>query len=570
MRFSKLFARTLREAPADAELVSHNLLMRAGYVRPLASGIFSQLTLGTRVVKKIERIMREEMDRIEGQELILPVVHPAEIWQETGRWYAIGPEMLRFRDRAERDMVFAMTHEEVVTDIARKEIASYRQLPQMVYQIQTKFRDEPRPRGGLIRVREFTMKDAYSLHATYDDLDAYYPRMSDAYVAIFKRAGLDAVRIEADSGMMGGTGSHEFVLIAESGENTIVRCEHNDYAANLETARCATQAVVMPAPQPMIEVATPHMQTIEDVAQFVGVSPAQTLKSMLYMVDEELVMIVLRGDRMVNDFKLPRVFGTDKFRPALPEEIRASGAVEGYASPLGLSGVTVYADESVLWGGNFVAGANKEGYHVTNANVGRDLKFERFYDLSNVQEGDRCPVCNGSLGFARGIEVGHIFKLGTKYTESMHAYFLDKDGVEKPIIMGCYGIGSGRLMAAAVEQHHDDKGIIWPMPIAPFQVHLVGLGLNDAAMREAAEAMYRDLQAGGFDVLFDDREEAQAGVKFNDADLVGIPIRLTLSPRSVKAGGAEVKLRKETTARVIPLADVQKELRALVDVLMAV
>jgi prolyl-tRNA synthetase len=368
--------------------------------------------------------------------------------------------------------------------------------------------------------------------------------------------------------MMGGTDSHEFVLIAEDGENVIVRCENDDYAANLETARCAAPVAAMPAPLPLAEVATPGTKTIEDVARFLGVPTSQTLKSMMYFVGEQLAMVVLRGDRTINDYKLQHVLGTDKYRPALPDEIRAGGAVEGYASPLGLHGMTVYADESVRWGGNFVAGANKEGYHVQNANVGRDLHFDRFYDIGNVQEGDRCPVCNGALSFTRGIEVGHIFKLGTKYTESLHAYYLDKDGVEKPIIMGCYGIGSGRLMAAAVEQHHDDKGIIWPMAIAPFQVHLVGLGLNDAAIREAAERTYGELTAAGIEVLFDDRDDAQAGVKFNDADLIGIPIRLTLSPRSVKSGGVEIKLRREATARVAPLADLALEIRKLIDTLM--
>jgi prolyl-tRNA synthetase len=572
MRLSKMFARTLRETPAEAELSSHQLLLRAGYVRPLASGIFSLLPLGYRVVKKLEKIMRAEMDAIGGQEVFLPVVHPGELWQETGRWFSIGPELLRFEDRAERDMVLAMTHEEVITDLARKEIVSYKQLPQMAYQIQTKFRDEPRPRGGLIRVREFTMKDAYSFHTSYDDLDAYYPSISGAYENIFKRAGLDAVRIEADSGMMGGTGSHEFVIIAESGENTIVRCANKDYAANLETAVCATpiptqfvgQAQAADAVlQSLEEVATPNCKTIEEVATFLGVPTTQTLKSMMYFVDGAVVMVVLRGDRTVNDFKLPKIFRTAEFRPATPDELRAAGAVEGYASPLGLTNIKVYADESVKWGHNFVVGANKEGYHTKNANIGRDLPITTTYDLSNVQAGDRCTQCGGELGFTRGIEVGHIFKLGTQYSEKLHAYFLDADGKEKPLIMGCYGIGSGRLMAAAIEQHHDDKGILWPMPIAPFHVHIVGLNLGEAHVKEAAEKLYRELSEAKYEVLYDDREDAQAGVKFNDADLIGIPIRLTVSPRALKAGGVELKLRRETTSRVVPLADLRAELDAV-------
>jgi prolyl-tRNA synthetase len=564
MRLSKMFARTLRETPAEAELVSHQLLLRGGYIRPLASGIFSLLPLGNRVVKKLEKIIREEMDAIGGQEILMPVVHPAELWQETGRWQAIGPELARFLDRAERDMVLAMTHEEVVTDLARKDIISYKQLPQMVYQLQTKFRDEPRPRGGLIRVREFTMKDAYSFHAGYDDLDAYYPIISQAYSNVFRRAGLDAVRIEADSGMMGGTGSHEFVVIADSGENTIVRCVNHDYAANLETAVCAAPSMPDETLHTLEEVATPNCQTIEEVANFLGVPTAQTLKSMVYRVNDEVVIVVLRGDRTVNDFKLPKVFKTDQFRPATPHEIRLIGAVEGYASPLGLQGIKLYADESVKWGHNFIVGANKEGYHTKHANLERDLHFDTFYDLSNAQAGDRCAQCGGELTFTRGIEVGHIFKLGTHYSDKLRAYFLDADGKEKPLIMGCYGIGSGRVMAAAVEQHHDDKGIVWPLPIAPFHVHLVGLNLHEAQVKTAAEQLYQELLDAKYEVLYDDREDAQAGVKFNDADLIGIPIRLTVSPRALKAGGVELKLRRETASKVTPLAELRGELDRII------
>ena len=573
MRLSKMFARTQREVPADAELISHQHLVRGGYVRQLTSGIFTLLPLGYRIIKKLKKIMHEEMDAIDGQELLMPVVHPAELWKETRRWYEIGPELMRFKDRAERDMVIAMTHEEVVADIARKEIVSYRQLPQFVYHLQTKLRDEPRPRGGLIRVREFTMKDAYSLHDSFEDLNRFYPIISQAYERVFKRAGLAVVRIEADNGIMGGKESHEFVLIAESGENTIVHCERGDYAANLETARCAPPSVQIAEPLPLEEVATPHAETIDAVAKLLGVPTSQTLKSMLYVVPttitskavgNEVVMVVLRGDRMLNEFKLIKAFGTDEFRPALPEELRAAGAVAGYASPLGLTKLKVFADESVRWGSNFVAGANKEGYHVRNVSLERDLQIERFYDLSNLEPGDRCSVCGSVLQFTRGIEVGHIFKLGTRFSEALHAYFLDKDGVSKPIVMGSYGIGSGRLMAAAVEQHHDDKGMCWPMPIAPFHIHLVGLGLGDAAIKAQAEQVYADLRGAGFEVLFDDRDEMQAGVKFNDADLIGLPIRVTLSPRSLKAGGAELKLRRSAELRVVTLDALQAELRQII------
>ncbi|MBI1802579.1 MAG: proline--tRNA ligase [Chloroflexi bacterium] len=570
MRFSKLFARTLREPPSDAESISHQLLVRGGYIRQLASGVFSFLPLGWRVIRKIEAILREEMDAIGGQEILMPVVQPAELWQESRRWYDVGPELVRWMDRAGHDMVLAMTHEEVVADLARKEIVSYRQLPQVVYQIQTKFRDEPRPRGGLIRVREFHMKDAYSLHTSFEDLDRYYPIISDAYVKIFKRAGLDVARIEADSGMMGGTSSHEFVVIADSGENTIVRCENGDYAANLETAYCASpQNLASPLnvsepSLPLEEVPTPHTTTIDGLAHLLNISTAQTLKSMLYSVNDEVAMVVLRGDRTVNEFKLPKVLGTDKFRLATADEIRAAGAVEGYASPLGLRQVKVFADQSVRWGTRFVVGANKDGFHTRNAEVLRDLGIAQVYDLGNVQDGDRCAQCGGRLTFQHGIEVGHIFKLGTRYSDKLHATYLDQNGASKPIVMGCYGIGSGRLAAAAVEQHHDDKGICWPPPIAPYHIHLIGLGLADPQLRQTAETLYQELLRARLEVLYDDREDAQAGVKFNDADLIGIPIRATLSPRSLKAGGVEIKLRHEPQSRIVPLPDLTAALGALV------
>jgi prolyl-tRNA synthetase len=573
LRLSKLFGRTLREVPADAETVSHQLSLRAALVRQISTGIYSYLPLAWRVLKKIEQIMREEMDAIGGQDMMMPVVHPAEIWQATNRWNEIGPELARFKDRNRRDMVLAMTHEEVVAHLLRTEINSYRQLPVMFYHIQTKFRDEPRSRGGLIRAREFTMKDAYSCHASEEDMDRFYPSMYQAYVNIFRRCGLETVTVEADSGIMGGSASHEFMVLSEAGEDTLIRCSACDYQANAE--RAAFVKPVYTAQQcrdqgceelPVEEVATPDCKTIQELADYLGVATHQTLKAVFYATWSQIIFAIIRGDLEVNETKLSKALGAPPdLHVATEEELAEAGIVAGYASPVGLkfavSGVKVVADDSIQMGVNFVAGANKEGYHCKNVNYPRDFSVDILTDIALARAGDACPQCSGPLTVARGIEVGHLFKLGTKYSEGAGATFLDKDGQAKPIVMGSYGIGTGRLMAAVIEQNHDEKGIIWPLSIAPYHIHLMSLGTGDAKVVEKAEELCADLQARGYEVLYDDRDES-AGVKFNDADLIGIPLRLTISARNLKQNGVEAKLRWEEKAEIVPLEGLYERINA--------
>jgi|YNPNPStandDraft_1061719.scaffolds.fasta_scaffold16435_3 prolyl-tRNA synthetase len=559
MRLSTLFGRTLRETPAEAELISHQLILRAGLARQIAAGIYSYLPLGWRALRKIEQIIREEMNAIDGQELLMPVVHPAELWRATGRYDAPapGPALLRFKDRGGHEMVLGMTHEEVVTELARQEINSYRQLPLMVYQIQTKFRDEPRSRGGLIRVREFTMKDAYSFHADYASLDAYYPRMYQAYLNIFERCGVETIPVEADSGIMGGSASHEFMVLSEGGEDTLILCPQCHYAANAERAELAKGEGVRGAPQPLEKVPTPGTTTIEDVARLLGVETRQTLKAVFYSTPKgEVIFALIRGDLDVNVTKLSNRLGGVELHPSTEEELKAAGLVAGYASPVGLQGIRVIGDDSLTSGNNFVAGANEPGYHLKNVNYPRDFQVEQLADIALARAGDRCPRCSTSLVSARGIEAGHVFKLGTKYSQAVGATFLDRDGVAKPLVMGCYGIGTGRLLSCIIEQHHDDKGIIWPVTVAPAQVHIVSLGTNNPAVVAAAEELYRRLLAGGYEVLYDDREES-AGVKFNDADLIGLPVRLTVSKRTVESHSVELKPRWSDERQLVPEAEVQ-------------
>ncbi|MGC8787281.1 MAG: proline--tRNA ligase, partial [Anaerolineae bacterium] len=535
MRMSKLFGRTLREVPAEAELISHQLSLRAGLIRPLAAGIYSYLPLGWRVLRKIERIMREEMDAIGGQEMHMPVVNPAEIWRATGRYDAPapGPALVRFRDRTNHDMVLAMTHEEVVADLLRREITSYRQLPFMIYHIQTKFRDEPRSRGGLIRTREFTMKDAYSCHPDFDSLDEFYPQMYQAYVNIFRRCGIRALPVAADSGVMGGAISHEFVVPSAAGEDTLVLCAHCGYAANTEKATFAKPAGVSENELPLQEIATPGCKTIADVAAFVGVPTHQTLKALFYTTEGgEIVMAMIRGDLEANLVKLANALGGAELRPSTEAELRAAGLVPGYASPVGLSGLRVIADDSITMGSNFVAGANKEGYHLKNVNYPRDFAVTAVTDIAMARAGDRCPQCSHPLQTMQGIEVGHLFKLGTRYSEALGATYLDRNGQERPIVMGSYGIGTGRLMAAIIEENHDEHGIIWPDSVAPYQLHLLSLGATQPEVHAAAEQLYHHLLETGYEVLYDDRDES-AGVKFNDADLIGIPWRITVSRKTL-------------------------------------
>jgi prolyl-tRNA synthetase len=562
LRLSSIFGNTLREAPAEAQMPSHRLLLRAGMIRQVATGIYSYMPLGWRVLRKIEEIIREEMDAIGGQQMLMPSAQPAELWEKTGRYSQAGPVLARFRDRAGRELVLGITHEEVVTDLARREIHSYRQLPFMVYQIQTKFRDEPRSRGGLVRAREFTMKDGYSFHADQADLDAYYPRVYRAYLSIFQRCGVEAVPVEADPGLMGGAASHEFMALNDAGEDTLILCDGCDYASNAESAQARRDVTSSEAPMELQEVATPGMTTIEEVAEYLGVLPGQTLKAIFYTGDGEVVFAIIRGDLEVNEAKLARLIGVSEPRLATPEEVEEAGITAGYASPVGFEGaVRLVADQSIQHGSNLVAGANKEGYHLRNVNYPRDFDVDLMGDIAAVQDGDACLRCGGALRSARGIELGHIFKLGTRYSELLGASFLDVNGESRPLVMGCYGIGTGRLMAAVVEQGHDDRGIVWPPAVAPFQMHLIVLGAAGETL-ETAESLYEDLTTRGYEILYDDRDES-AGVKFNDADLIGIPLRLTVSPRSLSAGGIEAKLRSAAEKEILPLEDLEQRIHDL-------
>jgi prolyl-tRNA synthetase len=565
MRFSRLFGRTLRDDPAEAEIVSHRLLQRAGFIKPLAAGIYTQMPLGWRVCQKIMDIFRYEMEALGCQEMAMPILNPAEIWQETGRWDSVGPALVKWKDRNQRDMALAMTHEETLTDILKTELASYKQLPILVYHIQTKVRDEPRARGGLIRVREFIMKDAYSVHVDQADIDQFYPQMVQAYRNIYEACDLETVEVEADSGMMGGSASHEFMVLSDSGEDTIFISSDGSYAANAERAVFDKGTLPEESLAELEEVHTPNCQTIAEVADFLGVPQTRTVKAVFYIAEnetEDFIFVVIRGDLPVNEVKLANALGGLNFRPAMDDEIEAVGAVPGYASPIGLSKdlghgrkLMIVADDSAVNFPNLVGGANKPDYHLKNTNAHRDYEPDIIADIALAQAGDQCVDSEARLKLHRGVEVGHCFKLGKRYSEAMKVTFLDENGKAQAPVMGSYGIGVGRLMAAIVEQHHDEYGIIWPEAVAPFDLHLVSLGKNPAdGVSQQAEAIYEDLQAAGLAVLFDDRRESP-GVKFADADLIGIPWRVTVSTRSLKEGGVEVKRRSEAERQVIPLAD---------------
>lgn len=576
MRMSRLFSQTLREAPSEAEIPSHQLLLRAGFIRQLAAGIFSYLPLAKRSLTKIENIMRQEMNAIGGQEVSMPVVQPADIWKETKRWYQIDAEMGRFKDRNGRDMALAMTHEEAVGDLVRREIRSYRQLPVLIYHLQTKFRDDPRPRAGLIRVREFTMKDSYSLDADWEGLDKQYRAHYQAYFNIFNRCGLPAIAVKSDVGMMGGKLAHEYMYLTPYGEDTLLLCDACGYSANRQIAHIRKPVPAPAAALPVEKVSTPNCKTIAEVAGFLGVPTSQTAKAVFMIAtlpegektSQRFVFAVIRGDMEVNETKLSNAVKAKELRPATEEEIRAIGAEPGYASPVGLKGALVVVDDLIPQSPNLVAGANEAGYHLKNVNYGRDYSAQIVTDIAAAQEGDACPQCGSSLRTVRGVEVGNIFKLGTRYSDAMGCTFLDKDGQIKPVIMGSYGIGSGRLLACIAEEHHDDNGLIWPVSVAPFAVHLVvlpGKGEGEFVTAEA-DQLYASLQAAGIEMLYDDRPESP-GVKFMDADLLGMPIRLTVSERAHKAGGVEFKRRDQTEKRIIPqsevLATVQAEIAAL-------
>jgi prolyl-tRNA synthetase len=564
MRLSRLFFSTLRDDPADAEMASHRLLVRAGYVRQLGAGIYSLLPLGWSVTRRVEQVIREEINGIGGQEMEMPVVHPADLWRESGRYQKIGPELVRFKDRAGRDMVLAMTHEEVVADLLRDIVSSYRQLPLIVYHLQTKFRDEPRSRGGLIRVREFVMKDSYSCDRDAAGLDHSYQLHHEAYSRIFERLGLDTVVVGADVGIMGGSLAHEFMVLNPHGEDTLVLCPRGDYAANQQIAMTRKPEPPADDPLPIEEVATPGTATIAKLASFLGIGADRTAKAAFFVTgDGRLVTAIVRGDFDVNETKLTNALKAfSGMRPAQAEEIRAAAIEPGYGSPIGAHDTVVVVDELVARSPNLVAGANREGFHLRNVNVGRDFTPDVVVDIVNAREGDPCPVCGDPVSLQNGIEVGNIFKLGTDFSVPMGATYLGEDGERRPIVMGSYGIGVGRNVACIVEAHHDEKGIAWPESVAPYPAHLVTVSAaKDARVAEEAEGLCARLSEAGVEILYDDRDESP-GVKFTDAELMGMPRILTISPRSLAAGGVEVTIRASGERSVRPIAEVEAELVA--------
>jgi prolyl-tRNA synthetase len=546
MRYSSYFIHTLFETPKEAETPSHILLLRGCYIYPVAAGVYSLLPLGHRVAEKIKNIIREELNAIAGLEITMPVLNPAELWKKTKRYYDIGQELIRFKDRKDREFVLAMTNEETVTDIAKHFLRSYRDLPVMLYHIQTKIRDEARPRGGLLRIREFFMKDAYSFHRDFEDLDAYYPRIFNAYLRIFARCGVDSIPIEADSGIMGGTGSHEFMLESPNGEDRFVVCTHCDYRANTEKAegvKATTEKSVEPHP-PREKIATPGVKTIADLVRFFGAGDADFLKTVAYEADGDLVLAVIRGDYAISSAKLTNHLKAVHLDLASEDILAARGLHAGFLSPVGIKGIRMVMDTSVGEGDLFVAGANEIDMHYKNVRCGRDFEIAEKVDIAEVREGDICAKCHqGSLRIGRGIELGHTFKLGTKYTapDTMDVTYLDPAGEQKRVIMGCYGIGVERLMASVLERWHDDSGMTFPISIAPFQVALVGIGKSPEVVA-AAEKLYQRLSSR-YEVLYDDRDES-AGVKLKDADLLGFPIRVVISQKLLKGNNLEIKIRK--------------------------
>ena len=570
MKMSKLVGRRIKEDPKDAKTVSHKFLIRGGYIRPVSAGIYSLLPTGERIVRKIEAIIREEMNRIDGQEVLMPVVLPADLWQESGRYESVGAELLRFRDRSEKPMILAMTHEEAIVHLVRTELNSYKQLPVMLYQIQTKYRDEARPRAGLIRTREFTMKDAYSFHTDQADLERYYARCHEAYERIFRRVGMkNVLSIESNSGMMGGKVSHEFMAICDCGEDTVITNADYSYRANREIAVAAWK-FEKGEPLPLEKVHTPGMKTIEEVAGFLGVKPENTGKAVFYQDAHtgELIFVLIRGDFEVNEVKLANALKVPELKFADDAAIEAAGAVPGFASPVGIDPgrARIVVDRSAAESGNLVVGANEADFHYRNFNFDRDLAGSDCLvtDIACVREGDPCPLTGQPLQFLRGIEVGNIFQLGTKYSDAMHCDYLDRDGKSHPMVMGCYGIGVGRAMAAVIEQSCDEYGPIWPMSIAPWQVELCAINPEKEGVGEACERLYSELQAAGIEVLYDDRGE-KAGSMFSDADLLGIPLRLVVSPRTLAEKQAEFKVRGSRDAERIALDAVVSHVAARIE-----
>lgn len=563
MKTSQLLIPTLRDDPGEAETVSHRLMLRAGLIRKVAAGIYTYLPLGLRVIRKIEQIIREEMNRAGAQELLMPIASPAELWKETGRWEYYGKELLRFKDRHERDFCLGPTHEEVITDLFRREVRSYRQLPLNFYQIQTKFRDEIRPRFGLMRGREFIMKDAYSFDIDEANAKKSYQKMYDAYTRIFTRCGLTFRAVEADTGLIGGDVSHEFMVLADTGEATVAYSDQGSYAANLERAEILPPSDVEATPLlPLTSIATPQRRTVEEVTAFLQITPRQLVKTLLYRAGTETVAVLIRGDHEVNEVKLARLLKVTDVVLADPETVQhVTGAPPGFAGPVGLQHVRILADHAITGVNNVVIGANKADTHYQNANLDRDFTVEQFADLRNAQVGDPSPRGPGVLTLAKGIEVGQVFLLGAKYSRKMNATILDDQGKERLAIMGCYGIGVGRTSAAAIEQHHDEKGIIWPFPIAPFHVHLLTVSQSEKTT-EAAARLYTDLTATGIEVLWDDRAD-RAGVKFNDADLIGAPFQIVIGDKGLADGVVEIKIRRTGIKSRIAPSDLVAHLRKL-------
>lgn len=562
MRYSQMLIPTLKEVPAEAEVISHRLMLRAGFIRKLTSGIYTYLPYGLAAIRRVENIVREEMNRAGAQELMMPMVQPADLWQESGRYTKYGPELLRFKDRHERESCLGPTHEEVITDIARREIHSYRDLPVNFYQIQTKFRDEIRPRFGLMRGREFLMKDAYSFDVDDDAAEISYKKMHDAYNRIFTRCGLDFRCVEADSGTIGGSFSHEFMVLAKTGEDTIAVCTECSYAANSEKAVVALPETEASDDVPdMVKVETPGKRKVDTVCEFLGIEPSKLVKTLVFVADGETVAVLVRGDRDIEEVKLKNYLGVNDIRMADEKEVfDATGVPTGYLGPVGLT-LRLIADREVMQMTGFTVGANEKNFHMQNVAAGRDFSVEETGDFRKITESDPCPSCGGMLKLVEGIEVGHIFKLGTAYSESMKAFYQDADGNEKPLVMGCYGIGVSRVVAAAIEQNHDDNGIIFPAPIAPFPVAILNLGLKDEDICTAVETLYRRLQDDGIDVFLDDRDE-RPGVKFKDADLLGFPYRITVGKRFAENGMVEVRRRRDGVTEDIAIEAVPEAMKA--------
>jgi prolyl-tRNA synthetase len=554
MRVSSMYAPTLRELPAEAEIPSHRLMLRAGLMRKLVSGVYSYLPLGYRVIRRVEQIVREEMDRQGGLEILMSALQPAELWKASKRWDEYGPEMFKLMDRSGREFCLGPTHEEIFTALIRDEVRSYRQLPLLLYQIQTKYRDEIRPRFGLMRAREFIMKDLYSFDRDEAGLDVSYRKMYEAYSRAFFRCGISYMVVEADVGAMGGTDSHEFVIVTESGEADLVFCTKCGYAANVERAECLPPKKSADSELlPMEEVETPEMRTIEEVSGFLGVEPSQLVKTLIYVADGVPVAVLIRGDRDLNEAKLRRVLRATDVALADEETItEVTGAPVGFAGPIGLAVQSLIADLEIEAMSNFIVGGNARDLHIRNANVGRDFEVTRYADLRNAVQGDPCPRCGAPLSAAKGTEVGHIFKLGTKYSQSLGARYVDENGQEHPIVMGSYGIGITRTVAAIIESNHDDDGIIWPMSVAPYQVIVIPINVTEEPQRNTAERIYSGLCQRGVETVLDDRNE-RPGVKFKDADLIGYPIRIVVGPRGLEAGQVEIKLRKSKEARMVDI-----------------